>query len=609
MALTTATDHPPDGQPATVASTGDRAALGAALRARARPIAAEVASHFPAHIRATVDGSARLATELVGRWVAAGEQGVWQDRHDLASQARQAMLVESDLAGAVSCHLTWRDLCLVALDEDATRLGIGPDIVSAARAIVQLSCDGALAATARAFDELVQVLQEGPSVKGQDGSHQVLHDDLTGLPNRLLLCDRLQQAAKTGDRRAARSMVLVLDLDNFGAMNNRFGRPAGDALLVEVAHRLDELVRSTDTVARIGDDEFAILAADLDEPGDAAQSLAERIHQAMRTPVAAGDCELHSSVSIGITEVARGVDPETLLAWADAAMRRARLGGPARYAVHDVSVGAEYRRESRLADDLRAAHGRGQLSVDYQPLFRLGAGSLGGPVGMEALLRWDHPLLGAVDPDEFVPLLEQSRHIVPVGRWVLGEAASQCVEWQRERPELTVSVNVSARQLQDPDFVGDVRAALVGSGLDPGHLVLEVTESVLVVDVVRVGAAMQAVRDLGVRMALDDFGTGYSPLLYLQGLPLDRLKVDRSFVSGLDASGHDGTVLRTVVDLAHKLGITVIAEGVETAGELRAVGAIGCDEVQGFYLGGPAPADHHDLGSGDAGHPASGHPA
>jgi len=606
MAVTTATDHPPDGQPATVASQGDRAALGAALQARARPIAAELASHFPNPIRPMVDQSARLATELVGRWVATGEQEAGHEHHDRAGQVRQAMLVESDLAAAVSGHLTWRDLCLGALDEDATRLGIGPDTVAVARAMVQLTCDEALVATVRAFDELVQVLQEYASVPGQ---HHVLHDVLTGLPNRLLLCDRLQQAAQTGDRRATRSMVLVLDLDNFGAMNNRFGRPAGDALLVEVAHRLDGLVRCTDTVARIGDDAFALLVEDLDEPGDAARSLAERIHQAMRTPVEAGDCELHSSVSIGITEVARGVDPETLLARADAAMQRARLGGPARYAVHDVSVGAEYRRESRLADDLRAAHGRGELSIDYQPLFRLGAGSLGGPVGMEALLRWDHPLLGAVDPDEFVPLLEQSRHIVPVGRWVLGEAASQCVEWQRERPDLTVSVNVSARQLQDPDFVGDVRSALLGSGLDPGHLVLEVTESVLVVDVVRVGAAMQSVRDLGVRMALDDFGTGYSPLLYLQGLPLDRLKVDRSFVSGLDAGGHDGTVLRTVVDLAHKLGITVIAEGVETAGELRAVGAIGCDEAQGFYLGGPAPADRHDLGSSDAGRPGPAHSA
>ena len=314
MALTTETDHPPDGQPATVASTGDRAALGAALQARARPIAAAVASHFPAHIRATVEGAARLATELVGRWVAAGERGVGRERDDRPDQARQAMLVESDLAAAVRSHLTWRDLCLVALDEDATRLGIGPDGVAAGRAVVQLSCDDALAATARAFDELVQVLQGRPGVHEQDGFHDFLHDDLTGLPNRLLLCDRVQQAAKTGDRRAARSMVLVLDLDNFGAMNNRFGRPAGDALLVEVAHRLGGLVRCTDTVARTGDDEFAILAEDLDEPGDAAQSLAERIHQAMRTPVAAGDCELHTSVSIGITEVARGVDPDTLLA-------------------------------------------------------------------------------------------------------------------------------------------------------------------------------------------------------------------------------------------------------------------------------------------------------
>jgi EAL domain-containing protein (putative c-di-GMP-specific phosphodiesterase class I) len=250
-------------------------------------------------------------------------------------------------------------------------------------------------------------------------------------------------------------------------------------------------------------------------------------------------------------------------------------------------MGDDSRRSSLLAHELRVAHERGQLSIHYQPLFRIG----GGLVGMEALLRWRHPELGSVTPDEFVPLLERSREIVPVGRWVLHEAARQCRLWQEEgSPELTISVNVSGRQLQDPDFFDEVRHALNASQLDAGSLVLEVTESALVADMERMGLVMQRVRDLGVHIALDDFGTGYSSLLYLKGLPIDRLKVDRSFVSGLGSSGRDPTIISTVVDLAHKLGLRVVAEGVETEAELEAVEAMGCDEAQGFLLGRPGPA-------------------
>ena len=328
----------------------------------------------------------------------------------------------------------------------------------------------------------------------------------------------------------------------------------------------------------------------------AARSLAERIHQTMRAPVPVGDRELHTSVSIGITEVAPDADPDECLC---PGRRRhvpgeAERPGPLR-GLRRGRSGTSTRRESRLADELRVAHAKGELTLDYQPIFRLTGGRPSELVGMEALLRWDHPDLGSVPPGEFVPLLEQSRQIVPVGRWVLEEATYQCRDWQAQGfPDLTMSVNVSARQLQDPGFFDDVQDALDASGLDPGHLVLEVTESVLVVDIVQIGTMMQRVRELGVHLALDDFGTGYSSLLYLQGLPIDRLKIDRSFVSDLDAEDHDGTIIQTVVDLAHNLGITVVAEGVETPAELRAVGAIGCDEAQGFLLGRPAagPSAH-----------------
>jgi diguanylate cyclase (GGDEF)-like protein len=609
MALTSSADLPHDGTAPPAATPGeDRLALGVALQARSRRIAAEVAAPFPARIRDEVSESARLATELVGRWLATGEKGVGEERRIHHRRTQKAMLVEADLATAVRGYLSWRDLCSSALVEEADRLGIGESAVNVARMFVQLNCDGGVVRTVRAFDESWQLLQERLRAQQDDLSHQVLHDDLTGLPNRLLLTDRLRQAASRGDRRGTGSMLLFLDLDSFKAINDRFGHPAGDALLVEVAGRLLELVRATDTVARLGGDEFVVLAEDLEDPDEAARSLAERIHRTMCTPVSVGERELHTSVSIGIADVGRGIEPDVCLAQADAAMYRAKRDGPARFAVYDAQIGAEHQREAHLADELRMAHGRGELTLDYQPLFRLSDGVPSGIVGMEALLRWNHSELGQVAPTEFVPLLEQSRQIVPVGRWVLEEAAYQCVAWQRRGwPDLSVSVNVSARQLHDPGLYDDVREALERSGLAPGQLVLEVSESVLVLDVVRIGAAMQELRDLGVHLALDDFGTGHSSLHYLQGLPIDRLKVDRRSVAELDGAGTTGTVMHTVVDLAHRLGIAVVAEGVETPAELRAVCAIGCDEAQGNLLSGPAAAHLLDVwlvdGAGPPGSP------
>jgi diguanylate cyclase (GGDEF)-like protein len=597
MSTTTSSDLLLSGTSTPVASPGeDRLALGTALEARARAIALEVSAPFPDHIREVITESARLATELVGRWVATGEKGPEEERRLNDRRAQKAILVASELATAVGAHLTWRDLCNSALADDADRLGIGDGALGVARTFVQLRCDGGVVRTVRAFDESWQLLQERLRAQQQDLSHQFLHDDLTGLPNRMLLTDRLRRAASRTDRHGTGSMLLFLDLDNFTAINDRFGHPAGDALLVEVAGRLVELVRATDTVARLGGDEFVVLAEDLEDPDEAARSLAQRIHQTMCAPVSVGERELHTSVSIGITPVSPSTDPDASIAQADAAMYRAKRDGPAQYAVYDAAIGAEHQRETQMADELRVALGRGELSLDYQPLFRLADGVPSGIVGMEALLRWDHPELGPVPPAEFVPLLEQSRQIVSVGRWVLEEAAHQCVAWQhRGWPELSVSVNVSARQLHDVGFCDDVRQALERSGLAPAYLILEVAESVLVVDVVRIGAAMQRVRDLGVHLALDDVGTGHSSLHYLQGLPIDRLKVDRSFVAGLDATGHDGTVIRTVVELAHKLGIAVVAEGVETPAELRSVCAIGCDEAQGVLLGRPEPAHVLDV--------------
>jgi len=569
---------------------GGRVALGDALRARSDAISSEVAGHFPTPIAGVVEQAARRATDSVSRWLVAGERRADGHHQMIARSTHQAILLESDLATGVRGYLCWRDLCNAALLEDAARLGVDEDTVRQACTSVEMICDGGLRHLAGVFDEGWHTLQDRLCLQQTSVSHLLLHDDLTGLSNRILLADRLRRAMLVGERRRTRSMLLFLDLDSFRAINDRFGHDAGDALLIEVGRRLLSLVRASDTVARLGGDEFVILVEDIEEPEEATRSLAERIHQTMRVPVAVGDRELHSSVSIGITEVMAGIPSEVLLARADAAMNRAKRDGPARFAVYDIAGGAEHSRGVQLADELVVAHSRGQLRLDYQPLFRLVDGSSGALTAMEALVRWDHPDFGSIDPEEFVPLLERSRQIVPVGRWVLEEAASQCVEWQRRFPDLSMSVNVSARQLHDPGFLEDVGDALLHSGLDASHLILEVTESDVGVDAVRIGSTMRSVRALGVQVALDDFGTGHSSPAYLQRLPIDRLKMDRTVVADLDAEGHDGTIIRTVVDLAHRLGITVVAEGVETAPELRAVRSIGCDEAQGLLLGGPLPA-------------------
>ena len=577
-----------DGGAVAGSVTSERIELGRALLARADEVGQMVDRQFAVDLRGNAYVTARLGTELIGRWLATDEAASDEDEAILAQQGEQAILEDTVLASVAKAYFAWRDITIAVMKEEGYRLGVSERLLTLATNVVRFSCDGSLVRIIRQFDDTRRSLQQRLNEEQARLAHRALHDQLTGLPNRALLADRLRQAAGSLERRATGAVLLYLDLDNFKAINDRFGHPAGDVLLVTVASRLQALARSGDTVARLGGDEFVVLATDLSDPEAAARSLAERIHLAMREPVPVGERQLHTSVSIGIATVVPDTDPEVCLAQADAAMYQAKRGGPARYEAYNPVIGEDKRRSSQLTHELRVAHEQGQLSVHYQPVFTF-AGEI---VGMEALLRWRHPELGSVTPDEFIPLLERSREIVPVGRWVLHEATRQCRSWQDDgHAALTVSVNVSARQLQDPDFALDVQHALTLTGLDPGCLILEVTESTLVMDMARIRMVMDKVRDLGVHIALDDFGTGYSSLLYLKGLPIDRLKVDRSFVSGLGSAEQDPTIISTVVDLAHKLGLQVVAEGVETEAELAAVSEMGCDEVQGYLLGRPAPAD------------------
>ena len=288
-----------------------RVALGRALEARAEEIGRQVASRFPEFLRTEAFASSSLGTELIGRWLRTDQVATPEEERVLSRQGQQVVLMEVDLAMAVKGYLHWRDLCTAAIHEDAARLGCAPELVEMACTVVRLSSDGGLVRTVRAFDETRSVLQQRLRKEQANLSHLALHDELTGLPNRTLLADRLRRAASSANRSGTEPMLLFLDLDNFKAINDRFGHAAGDALLVAVAERLIALVRASDTVARLGGDEFVILAEDLEEPMTAARSLAERIHQTMRAPVPVGDRELHTSVSIGITPVAPDPTPRT----------------------------------------------------------------------------------------------------------------------------------------------------------------------------------------------------------------------------------------------------------------------------------------------------------
>ncbi|HEX2207981.1 MAG TPA: EAL domain-containing protein [Longimicrobium sp.] len=415
--------------------------------------------------------------------------------------------------------------------------------------------------------------------------HEANHDALTALPNRTLLQERLAEAARRG--RDERFAVLFLDLDRFKVINDSLGHLAGDELLRAVAARLRACARPGDTVARFGGDEFVLL---LDGVGDEAEAArrAEEIQAALVAPVDVGDYEVFTSASIGIA-LAGGDDsrrPEHLLRDADAAMYRARTLGAERHAVFDRSMHAEALRRLQLETELRRAVDRGEFRVFYQPVVELETGLTR---GWEALVRWEHPERGRVGPDEFIAAAEDTGLIVPLGRWVLGQACRQLRLWQDgdgAGEPLFVCVNLSARQFQDPRLLAEVEAAVTEARLPPGSLKLELTESTVMRDPQAASALLRRLRALGIQIYLDDFGTGYSSLSHLHQLPLDGLKIDRSFVRGTI----DSAVVQTILTLAHSLGVGVVAEGIEEAAQLAALRAMGCRLGQGFLFSRPLEA-------------------
>jgi diguanylate cyclase (GGDEF)-like protein len=425
-------------------------------------------------------------------------------------------------------------------------------------------------------------------------AHQAFHDGLTGLANRSLFLDHAEQALRRVQRTGCPPVVLFLDLDGFKDVNDSLGHLAGDALLRTIASRLLGVVRAGDTVARLGGDEFAVLVDDTRGGLPEAAALAQRLLAVIGEPVDLDGQRVTVAASIGIVAAEPDATPLSLFRDADIAMYRAKAAGRAQWVVFDPDMRAVALERIELARELAGALAAGQLRLAYQPVVDLQTERI---VGFEALLRWQHPTLGAVGPDRFVPVAEDSGEIVPIGRWVLAEATRTVARWQRARPcsPLSMAVNVSARQLAGGTLLRHVAEALSESGLAPSSLVLEVTETALVTDPEPVAERLAELRALGVRLALDDFGTGYSSLSYLRQFDVDVLKIDRSFVSLLDGSPEDAAIVHGLVQLGRTLKLEVVAEGVETAAQRDLLRAERCDLAQGHLFARPLEAADAEL--------------
>jgi diguanylate cyclase (GGDEF)-like protein/PAS domain S-box-containing protein len=425
--------------------------------------------------------------------------------------------------------------------------------------------------------------------------HQLaFYDPLTELPNRRLLLDRLHQEFAIGARTGQHGAILFLDLDNFKTLNDTKGHDIGDMLLVEVAQRLKACVRDGDTVARLGGDEFVVVLESLspvaEEAANQAEQVAEKIHGVLNQPYTLRDHAYHTTPSIGIVLFRGHQDSlDNLLKYADTAMYQAKTAGRNAIRFYDPEMQAAIEARADLEDELRQALARQQLRLYYQ----IQVDSRGHPLGAEVLLRWEHAERGLVSPAQFIPLAEETGLIVPMGLWVLQTACAQLAAWQQDAQtaELTIAVNVSAKQFRQPDFVEQVQRILTESGAKPALLKLELTESTVLENVEDTISKMRAIKQLGVSFSMDDFGTGYSSLQYLKRLPLAQIKIDQSFVRDLASDPNDAAIVQTIIAMSQALGLNAIAEGVETEAQREFLERYGCHAFQGYFFGKPLPLE------------------
>ncbi len=417
--------------------------------------------------------------------------------------------------------------------------------------------------------------------------HQAMYDGLTGLPNRALFADRLQQAILIGRREKQPFALIAMDLDRFKEINDTLGHHVGDQVLRHAANCLRTCLRESDTVARMGGDEFTILLATADSL-DGAQAAAKKILNALKEPLDIGSQKIEIDTSLGIVMFPEhGEDPAVLLREADAAMYLAKQthGG---YKVYSADLGQGADDRVALQGELRHALANNELVLHYQPKIDLTSNRV---TGVEALVRWQHPRHGLLAPDKFIPLAEQTGLVKALTQYVLASALGQCEQWQRAGLDLTMSVNISAINLQDPEFPDQVAELLKGFTVSPSRLELEVTETAVMAEPVRAVACIKKLSALGLQIAIDDFGTGYSSMSYLKDLLVAKIKIDKSFVKDMAVNHNDAVIVRSTVELGHSLGLKVIAEGVETEAVWDRLKALGCDDAQGYYMGRPLPVD------------------
>ena len=482
----------------------------------------------------------------------------------------------------------WNELTMTPVYDDAGRLthfiGVQHDVT------LRKEAEDALASANETLEARVQARTQELEQANARLQHDAFHDALTDLANRALFYDRLTHALEREKRNPHNGFaVLYLDFDRFKVINDSLGHPVGDALLIAIAGRLSKNVRPGDTVARLGGDEFAVLLEDITDFSEATQ-IAERLQASFVQPFVLAQHELHSSVSIGVVSSTVGYnEAEAVLRDADIAMYRAKTLGKARYVVFDAAMRERALGLLALESDLRRAVLEGALEVHYQPIV---AAPTGQTVGFEALVRWQHPVHGYVSPSEFIPLAEETGLVIEIDRWVLREACRQAAAWQQQPygAALTLNVNLSSQQFLRADLVPYVEAVLGQTGFGCENLHLELTETVMMSSSAAVQDNLDRLKALGVQLHIDDFGTGYSSLAYLQHLPTDTLKIDRSFIDRLGAGREGEELVRTIVLMAHNLGMKVVAEGVETPEQLGLLVALGCEYVQGYLLSKPLRA-------------------
>ncbi|HEX4436974.1 MAG TPA: EAL domain-containing protein [Solirubrobacteraceae bacterium] len=565
--------------------------LGATLNERAgRVLELVVARTQEAHgelerpVDERLERICKIATVTVAEWLSGGKP---EDGFEAANEA-------FELFGQLAAHraapldevtkrcLRWRDGVRDVLREASNELGISERARRRAVTMTQATLDVTLVRMCEVFESERIRMDEELASRGEQLAFMATHDQLTGLPNRTLILDRIEQMLGRARRNQIPVAALHVNLDNFTAVNDSLGHGAGDELLRAIAARLDGLVRDSDALGRLGGDEFIVIAEEASAESGA-ELIAERLQEALKTPFTVAGNELTITASIG---VATGLRPhaEDLLGDAEIAAHRAKLEGKDSCVIFQSGMQDVVQRQVALEKDLRFAIDADEFFLVYQPTLDL---RWMVPTGVEALIRWRSPSRGLVQPNDFIPVLEETGMIVTVGKWVLEQACRQGAAWREVGHPISVAVNVSARQLDSDEFIGVVESTLAATGLDPRALTLEITETALMRNADETARRLRAIKQLGVRIAIDDFGTGYSSLSHLQRFPVDALKIDRSFLSQLAENPEGETLIRTLVQLGKALSIETLAEGIERRGELALLQEENCDSGQGYLFARP----------------------